>query len=201
MKPKEINEIMEIFSGKTNTNKAEENYIQTELINDDEKTKLAITPTNILLSTTLIEVGVNIPEATLIVIEDAQRFGLSQLHQLRGRVGRSHVQSYCILIYNPKNTSATGRQRLQALKNSNDGFYIAEQDLKIRGGGELNGLKQSGFDNYKIADIRENAVALSKASDFASEITKKSRSFNELNNATQQLLTIFNVKEIDSGGF
>ena len=216
MKDKEINEVMEIFAGRTKKKeddvlKSTKNYIQSSIVEvitgkpDDvfkeEKEKKLSDRIDILLSTTLIEVGVNVPNATLIVIEDAQRFGLSQLHQLRGRVGRSNLQSYCTLIYNPKSTTATGRQRLQALRNSNDGFYISEQDLKIRGGGELTGLRQSGFGTYKIADPQENVALLSEISELATEIAEKSTSFENLKPAYQELLKIFNVQEINSGGF
>ena len=98
----------------------------------------------ILVATTVIEVGIDIPEATLIIIENAEQFGLAQLHQLRGRVGRGSLQSYCILLYNPKRLRKVARGRFEIMKQTNDGFYIAEQDLKLRGSGEILGVKQSG---------------------------------------------------------
>lgn len=102
----------------------------------------------ILVSTTVIEVGVDDPNATAIIIENAERFGLAQLHQLRGRVGRSDLQSYCILLYGP-NCSGIARQRIAIMRATNDGFAIAEQDLRLRGGGEIHGIKQSGQKQYK----------------------------------------------------
>lgn len=116
----------------------------------------------ILVSTTVIEVGIDIPCASLIVIENANKFGLAQLHQLRGRVGRGSVSSNCILIYSD-NLTSNGKERLLIMKNSSDGFFIAEQDLKLRGGGEIFGIKQSGlphwrfFNPYDDLDLIEDA--------------------------------------------
>jgi ATP-dependent DNA helicase RecG len=106
----------------------------------------------ILVSTTVIEVGIDVPDATVILIENAENFGLSQLHQLRGRVGRSEKKSFCILLYGEK-YGVNGRKRLGILRESNDGFFIAEEDLKMRGSGELLGTKQSGFPEFRIADL------------------------------------------------
>lgn len=105
----------------------------------------------VLVSTTVIEVGINVPNATVIIIENAERFGLAQLHQLRGRVGRGEHESYCILISNSK--SHNTKTRMEIMGKSNDGFYIAEQDLKIRGAGELLGFKQHGEDNLILSDV------------------------------------------------
>ncbi|MAP24833.1 MAG: ATP-dependent DNA helicase RecG [Rickettsiales bacterium] len=110
---------------------------------------------SILLSTTVIEVGVDVPEATVIVIENAERFGLSQLHQLRGRVGRNQHKSYCILTYDPP-LSQTAQQRLKVMKISNDGFHIAEEDLKIRGSGDLLGTEQSGLPKFRLASLADH---------------------------------------------
>ncbi len=116
----------------------------------------------ILVATTVIEVGVDVPNATCMVIEGADRFGMAQLHQLRGRVGRGSDQSYCFLIYN-KDLSATGIERMKALRQSTDGFYIAEQDLKTRGPGELQGTAQAGQLALAIADISKDKELLLQA--------------------------------------
>ena len=107
--------------------------------------------TSILVSTTVIEVGIDFPNATVIVIENANKFGLSQLHQLRGRVGRGNKQSTCILLFK-SNLSENARKRIKILKSSNDGFVISEEDLELRGFGDVLGFKQSGIKNFKIAD-------------------------------------------------
>jgi ATP-dependent DNA helicase RecG len=124
----------------------------------------------ILVSTTVIEVGVDVPNATVMVIEQAERFGLSQLHQLRGRVGRGGAQSYCILITG--RMSDTARERIRTLVDSNDGFHIAEMDLKLRGPGEFFGTKQSGLPSLRVANIlRDQEIleaARSEAMDFVS---------------------------------
>lgn len=106
----------------------------------------------ILVSTTVVEVGVDVPDATLIIVENAEKFGLAQLHQLRGRVGRSDLQSTCLLLYG-KRTSKIAFERLKIMKQSNDGFYIAEKDLVLRGEGEIFGSKQSGDQNFKFLDL------------------------------------------------
>ncbi len=107
---------------------------------------------DLLVATTVIEVGVDVPNASLMIIENPERLGLSQLHQLRGRVGRGSIASHCVLLYkNP--LSQTAKKRLQILRESNDGFYISEQDLLIRGPGEVLGTKQTGVAQFKIADL------------------------------------------------
>ncbi|ABS22743.1 ATP-dependent DNA helicase RecG [Bacillus cytotoxicus] len=115
----------------------------------------------ILVSTTVVEVGVNVPNATVMVIYDAERFGLSQLHQLRGRVGRGSEQSYCLLIADPK--SETGQERMRIMTETNDGFVLSEKDLELRGPGDFFGSKQSGLPEFKVADIVHDYRALETA--------------------------------------
>lgn len=117
----------------------------------------------VLVSTTVIEVGVNVPNATVMMIENAERFGLAQLHQLRGRVGRGDAQSYCIMV-NCSHDENTG-ERLDILNRSNDGFYIASEDLKLRGPGDIFGLRQSGDMEFKLADIFTDANILKRVSE------------------------------------
>jgi ATP-dependent DNA helicase RecG len=125
---------------------------------------------NILVATTVIEVGIDVPEATLIIIENAEKFGLAQLHQLRGRVGRGRLQSYCVLLYNPKRVSNASRTRLEIMRNSNDGFYIAEQDLVLRGSGDILGTKQSGEPEFFFANLASDLNILLEANKLASSI-------------------------------
>lgn len=121
--------------------------------------------TDILVSTTVIEVGIDVPNATVMMIENAEQFGLAQLHQLRGRVGRGKDQSYCILMYG--NDTKEGRERLSILAGSNDGFHIAREDLKLRGQGDFFGVMQSGDKLFKLADIYEDARLLTAANEEA----------------------------------
>lgn len=147
-KPKEKNEIMERFA---------RNEIQ------------------VLVSTTVVEVGVNVPNATVMMIEDAQRFGLAQLHQLRGRVGRGDAQSYCIFI----NTSGHQQagDRLDVLVKSNDGFFIASEDLKMRGPGDLFGIRQSGLMDFKVGDLFNDMDLLKVAGEAAERILREDKDF------------------------
>ncbi|MDE0685100.1 MAG: ATP-dependent DNA helicase RecG [Candidatus Poribacteria bacterium] len=138
---------------------------------------------DILVSTTVIEVGIDIPNATLMVIENAERFGLSQLHQLRGRVGRGEHQSACYLVATPKGDDSY--QRIQAMIRTNNGFQIAEADLNIRGPGEFFGTRQSGVPNFKIANIIHDATLLETAKQEAESLVKADR---ELKAPTHQLL-------------
>ena len=140
MKPKEKNRVMESFAA---------GEIQ------------------VLVSTTVVEVGVNVPNATVMMVENAERFGLAQLHQLRGRVGRGEYQSYCIFIQGNQDQIS---KRLEILNKSNDGFYIAGEDLKLRGHGDLFGIRQSGDMEFRIGDIYNDSTILKEASEAAEEI-------------------------------
>lgn len=119
---------------------------------------------SILVATTVIEVGVNVPEATIMVIEQAERFGLAQLHQLRGRVGRGEDKSFCFLVY-ATNLSQAAKARLKMMRETEDGFLIAEKDLELRGGGEILGTRQSGLPDFKVADIMAHGELLLAARD------------------------------------
>ena len=123
-------------------NKEEKNKILTKFLNKN---------IDILVSTTIIEVGIDFPNANVIVIENSNKFGLAQLHQLRGRVGRGTIQASCILLYK-KNLSENAKKRIKILKSSNDGFFIAEEDMKLRGFGDILGYQQSGIKDFKLAD-------------------------------------------------
>ena len=125
----------------------------------------------ILVSTTVIEVGINVPNATVMMVENAERFGLAQLHQLRGRVGRGEHQSYCIFMTASK--SRETKERLEILNHSNDGFYIANEDLKLRGPGDLFGIRQSGVMDFKLGDIFQDAKILQNANEAAGTIWKE----------------------------
>ena len=144
MKPKEKNEIMERFAA---------GNIQ------------------ILISTTVIEVGINVPNATVLMVENAVRFGLAQLHQLRGRVGRGSAQSYCIFMSGSKGKET--RKRLEVLNKSNDGFYIASEDLKLRGPGDLFGIRQSGILEFRMGDVFQDSAVLGQASEAAGRLLKE----------------------------
>lgn len=128
---------------------------------------------HVLVSTTVIEVGINVPNATVMMVENAERFGLAQLHQLRGRIGRGKEQSYCIFVSGSDNEASM--KRLKILNQSNDGFYIAEEDLKLRGPGDLFGIRQSGVMEFRIADIYQDAELLKKVSMSVDEMLEKDR--------------------------
>lgn len=151
---------VEYLHGKMKTSKKE------EIMRDYLLRKI-----DVLVSTTVIEVGVNVPNATVMMIENSERFGLAQLHQLRGRIGRGDAQSYCIFI--DSNESGKSRERLEILNKSNDGFYIAGEDLKLRGPGDLFGIRQSGEMQFKLADIYSDSEVLIRASRKADEIIKR----------------------------
>lgn len=134
----------------------------------------------VLVSTTVIEVGVNVPNATVMMIENAERFGLAQLHQLRGRVGRGDKQSYCIMVNASGNKEKN--RRLEVLNKSNDGFYIASEDLKLRGPGDLFGIRQSGDLEFQLADIYTDAVTLKKVSEDVNRLLTRDENLEEEEN-------------------
>ena len=135
---------------------------------------------DVLVSTTVIEVGINVPNATVMMVENAERFGLAQLHQLRGRIGRGDSQSYCIFISGKDNEET--KKRLEILNRSNDGFYIANEDLKLRGPGDFFGVRQSGMMDFVLADIYQNADLLKMADDSIRSLEENGFSFGNLNN-------------------
>ncbi|MFB4167536.1 ATP-dependent DNA helicase RecG [Virgibacillus sp. JSM 102003] len=138
---------------------------------DEVMKQFAANEIQVLVSTTVVEVGVNVQNATIMVIYDAERFGLSQLHQLRGRVGRGDKQSYCILIADPK--GEVGKERMRIMTETNNGFELSEQDLKLRGPGDFFGKKQSGLPDFKVADMIHDYRALETARQDAQEIIEK----------------------------
>ena len=131
----------------------------------------------VLVSTTVVEVGVNVPNATVMLIENADRFGLAQLHQLRGRVGRGDAQSYCIMIN--ASSAKTAKKRLEILNKSNDGFFIASEDLKLRGPGDFFGIRQSGDLVFALADIYQDAAVLQEASEEVKTILEEDPELTE----------------------
>lgn len=134
----------------------------------------------VLVSTTVIEVGVNVPNATVMMIENAERFGLAQLHQLRGRVGRGDEQSYCIMVNASGNKEKN--RRLDVLNKSNDGFYIASEDLKLRGPGDIFGIRQSGDLEFQLADIYTDAVTLKKVSEDVNRLLEQDENLEQEEN-------------------
>jgi ATP-dependent DNA helicase RecG len=126
---------------------------------------------DILVSTTVIEVGINVPNATVILIENAERFGLAQLHQLRGRVGRGKWQSYCFLLV--EGNSEVAVRRGEIMEKSTDGFYIAEEDLKLRGPGEIFGTRQHGLPDMRLADMARHMDVLNAARDEARRLLEE----------------------------
>lgn len=140
---------------------------------------------DVLVSTTVIEVGINVPNATVMIVEEAQRFGLSQLHQLRGRVGRGSEQSYCVLIY--QGSTDTIKQRMQIMSDTGDGFIIAEKDLQLRGPGEMFGLRQHGLPEFKLADLVKHIEIMELAQKDAATILEDQKN-QERNKRLLQLI-------------
>lgn len=156
---------------------------------ESEMKRFAEGKTNIMVATTVIEVGVNVPNASVMIIESAERFGLSQLHQLRGRVGRGAEQSYCILMTSHK-LSSDSKTRMETMVNTNDGFEIAEVDLKLRGPGDLMGTQQSGILNLQIADIVKDRDILMLARNYALKILREDASMQKPEHATMRSVFI-----------
>jgi len=144
---------------------------------------------SLLVATTVVEVGVDVPEASIIVIEHAERFGLAQLHQLRGRVGRSDMQSSCLLLYQAP-LSDTAAARLGVMRETNDGFLIAEKDLELRGPGEFLGQRQSGMPEFALADLAAHRDLIGIARDEARRMLRT--------NDTAQLNLLLSLFERDS---
>jgi ATP-dependent DNA helicase RecG len=137
--------------------------------------------TQIMVSTTVIEVGVNVPNASIMVIENSEKFGLSQLHQLRGRVGRGSDKSYCILLTGNK-LNNDARERIKTMCSTNDGFKIAEKDLELRGPGDIEGTRQSGALNFKLANIINDKEILEKAKREAEILLSKDEELSSAEN-------------------
>ena len=144
---------------------------------------------DILVSTTVVEVGVDVPNATIMVIENADRFGLSQLHQLRGRVGRGSDQSYCILVSDTKSDAA--KERLKLMKSTSDGFKIADYDLKTRGPGDFFGKRQHGLPNLVIADMLEDMDTLNKCRECAEKMLRSDSRLDRYPLLAKQISNMF----------
>jgi ATP-dependent DNA helicase RecG len=136
---------------------------------DAAMSRFILGETKVLVATTIIEVGVDVPNASIMVIERAESFGLAQLHQLRGRVGRGAEKSTCLMIYHPP-LSETGRRRLEILRETEDGFRIADEDLAMRGAGDVIGTAQSGLPRFRIADLERQAGLMEIARDDARKL-------------------------------
>ncbi|GGG82751.1 ATP-dependent DNA helicase RecG [Paenibacillus radicis (ex Gao et al. 2016)] len=144
---------------------------------DEVMSSFSENETQLLIATTVVEVGVDVPNATLMIIMDSERFGLSQLHQLRGRVGRGEHQSHCILVADPK--SETGRERMKVMTETDDGFEVARRDLELRGPGDFFGTKQSGLPEFRVADMAADFETLELARDDAAELCAKEEFWTE----------------------
>jgi len=163
---------------------------------DYEMTRFVKGETDIMVATTVIEVGVDVPNASVMIIENAERFGLSQLHQLRGRVGRGADKSFCILITGDK-ISEEGKKRIKAMVSTTDGFAIAEMDMELRGSGDIQGLKQSGIPEFKIANILRDEKILTYSRHLAEEVLIKDPLLEDPDNL--KMLNFLNAKAPDRG--
>ncbi|WP_112180809.1 ATP-dependent DNA helicase RecG [Paraliobacillus zengyii] len=161
---------------------------------EDVMQQFAANEIHVLVSTTVVEVGVNVPNATVMLVYDAERFGLSQLHQLRGRVGRGQAQSYCILLADPK--GEVGKERMKIMTETSNGFELAEQDLQLRGPGDFFGKKQSGLPEFKVADIVQDYRALETARNDAQSIVYQDR----LKDPNYYALKSYITKELNNNG-
>ena len=189
-----FNELQKIFGEKNvaiihgKMKESQKEKVMQDFANPDGDSK-------ILVATTVIEVGVDVAQATVIIIENSENFGLAQLHQLRGRVGRSEKKSYCILLYGEK-YGAIQKQRLGILRESNDGFFIAEEDLKLRGSGELIGTRQSGFPEFRIADLNfDNDLLKITHQQVLVAINNDNLLLNENSKKYQYLMRLFGYSE------
>ncbi len=164
---------------------------------DDVMNKFKNKEFDILVSTTVVEVGVDVPNSTVMMIENAERFGLSQLHQLRGRVGRSELQSYCLLV--PANSSQATMERLQIMEQTNNGFVISEKDLELRGPGEFLGTRQSGMINFALADLVKDTKILELARKEAFNLVNNSKNISNLlqNELHEKFKTIQDLSTLD----
>ena len=171
----ELFESLQEFYGKTHVGLLHGKMSADE--KDDVMARFSHHDIDILVSTTVVEVGVNVPNATFMMIYDADRFGLSTLHQLRGRVGRSEHQSYCVLIASPK--TETGIERMTIMTQTTDGFELSERDLEMRGPGDFFGVKQSGLPDFMVANIVEDYRMLEVARDEAAELIQSGEFFTE----------------------
>lgn len=144
---------------------------QEQIITDFSAGKI-----DILVATTIVEVGMDIPNATMMIIENSNKFGLAQLHQLRGRVGRNNQQSYCILLYKTP-LEEVAQKRLNIMRKTNDGFEIAEQDLILRGGGEFIGNRQSGKTEFLLADLGKDRELFIQAQDLIKTLYQQQKNF------------------------
>ena len=163
---------------------------------DDIMLKFKNKEIDILIPTTVIEVGVDVPNANIMVIEDAQRFGLAQLHQLRGRVGRGEYKSYCILKFEGKNENT--RKRMKVMCDTNDGFIISEKDLELRGSGDFFGTMQHGLPEFKIANLFEDVKILKLVQEISSEIINNDPKLEkEENNKLKKLVNEKFTKRIE----
>jgi ATP-dependent DNA helicase RecG len=165
-----------------------------QMKSDQKESTLAAfagTDLDILVSTTVIEVGIHVPEATVMIVENAEHFGLAQLHQLRGRIGRGTLKSHCLLLYGPALTQ-TAKRRLAILRESEDGFFLAEEDLKIRGGGDVMGAEQSGWPTFRCADMTVHGDFVEKANRMAADFVRQNPTLvGDQGQALRTLLSLF----------